>query len=64
MPPQEELDGSLQGGCPSAEDDMLQLSVIRTEGGGAGTGRLKANITMEKTVREGLVTLTDKIRSF
>lgn len=49
---------------PSAEDDMLQLSVIRTEAGGAGTERLQANNEMEDTVSIGLVTLTDTIRSF
>lgn len=49
---------------PSAEDDMLQLSVIRTEAGGAGTGKLQANNKMEDTVRKGIVTLTDTIRSF
>lgn len=49
---------------PSAEVDMLQLSVIRTEGDGVGTGTLQANSTMEHTVSEVLVTLTGMIRPF
>lgn len=46
---------------PSAEDDMLQLSVIRTEAGGAGTGMLQANNKMEEAVSRRLVVLTDMI---
>lgn len=49
---------------PSAEDDMLQLSVIRTEAGGAGTGRLQANNKIEDIINKGLVTLTDMIKLF
>lgn len=60
MPPQEELDGF----SPSAEDDVLQLSVIRTGAGGAGTQRLRANNKTEDTVSKVLATLTDTIRSF
>ena len=49
---------------PTAEDDMLQLSVIRTEAGGAGTGRLQANNKIEDTVSKGLVTLSVMFMTF
>lgn len=44
---------------PTAEDDVLQLSVIRAEAGDAGGERTEGNNKMEDTVSKRLVTLSN-----